>query len=214
LISADGVGTPGGGGGGGGGDEDPPDNNPPPPPGAKSLTISPEPSNGSITAAGIACGFAYATDDCLQNYPAALTIPLTAVPRAGYLFSAWTGDSDCSDGKVTVSGPRTCTATFVPVGGASQTTQSNPAASSGPRTLTISPVPANGSVTAPGITCGFAYSNDDCVQGYPAALDILLTAVPRPGYRFSGWTGNSDCSDGRVKMEDSKTCGASFTPVP
>jgi hypothetical protein len=218
LIAADGVGTPGG-GGGPNPDPDPdpgPDPGPPPPPpGAKTLTISAQPTNGSITAAGITCGFAYAVDDCFQAYPAALTIPLTAVPRAGYRFAGWTGDSDCSDGKVVVSGPRTCSATFEPVGAVSGSSSPDPdLSSSGPRTLTISAQPTNGSITAAGISCGFAYATDDCSQTYPATLTIPMTAVPRAGYKFVSWTGHSDCSDGKVTMSGPRTCSANFAPLP
>ena len=65
--------------------------------------------SGSVTSApaGIACGA-----DCSEVYALNMIVTLTATPAAGFAFSAWSGDADCSDGSVTMSAARACTATF------------------------------------------------------------------------------------------------------
>lgn len=65
--------------------------------------------NGTVTSnpAGITCGA-----DCSEPYPLGTVVALTATPAAGYNFSAWSGDADCTDGSVTMTAARGCTATF------------------------------------------------------------------------------------------------------
>ena len=59
--------------------------------------------------AGIGCG---AT--CAAAFDAGSTVTLTATPDAGSVFEAWSGNADCADGDVTMSGDIECTATFGP----------------------------------------------------------------------------------------------------
>ena len=144
---------------------------------------------GTVTSAppGITCG-----GDCAEDYPQGTVGTLTPTPSAGSVFDSWSGDADCSDGSVTMTAPRSCTATFV-------------------RTfvLTISVV-GNGNVTssAGGIGCP-----GDCTEDYAEGTPATLSAVPAMGWTFFGWSGDSDCADGGVTMNGDRDCTATFNQV-
>lgn len=65
--------------------------------------------SGTVTSspAGIDCGAA-----CSEDYPSGTEVMLTPTADAGSTFASWSGDADCSDGSVTLSAAKTCTATF------------------------------------------------------------------------------------------------------
>lgn len=57
---------------------------------------------------GIDCG-----TNCNETYNGGATVVLTTIPSAGVsMFDRWSGDPDCSDGTVTMSANKTCTANF------------------------------------------------------------------------------------------------------
>ena len=64
---------------------------------------------GTVTSSpsGISCG-----SDCEEGYGSGTVVTLTPAPATGSTFGGWSGDGDCSDGVVTMSGERNCTATF------------------------------------------------------------------------------------------------------
>ena len=154
--------------------------------------------SGSVnsTPAGINCG-----SDCSEPYSSGTVVSLTATPMSGSTFNGWSGDSDCSDGVVTMDANKSCTATF------NTSTVSN-------YSLTINVVSAvtsggsgSGSVNSSpaGINCG-----SDCSQAYSFGTIVSLTAVPSSGSSFAGWSGDSDCSDGVLTMGANKSCTATF----
>lgn len=65
--------------------------------------------NGTVTAdpPGINCGA-----DCQGTYESGAVVTLAAIADAGWIFSGWSGDGDCADGRVTMSRDLTCTAVF------------------------------------------------------------------------------------------------------
>ncbi|MGH8009230.1 MAG: InlB B-repeat-containing protein, partial [Candidatus Binatia bacterium] len=57
--------------------------------------------------AGINCGA-----DCSASYNSDTVVALTATPVSGSTFAGWAGDADCTDGSVTLTADKICTATF------------------------------------------------------------------------------------------------------
>jgi cytochrome c553 len=85
---------------------------PTPAPSPTSYTLSVTKSgtgSGTVNSspAGISCG-----SDCSQSYPANTQVTLAATASSGSTFAGWSGNSDCSDGAVTVNAAKSCTATF------------------------------------------------------------------------------------------------------
>ena len=155
--------------------------------------------SGTVTSspAGINCG-----SDCSEPYLSGTIVTLSATGAAGFVFAGWSGNSDCTDGLVTMNSSKTCTATF---NAASQTFA-----------LTVKLVKAitgagtgNGTVTSnpAGINCG-----NDCSESYTADTAVVLNAIPAAGSTFSGWSG-SGCSTGSVTMNGNRTCTATFNAV-
>lgn len=143
---------------------------------------------GTITSnpAGINCGA-----DCSEAYNFDTVVSLTATPNTGSMFTAWTGDPDCTDGVVSMNANKTCTARF-----------------DRPILTVTKSISAGGTVTSSpaGITCG-----TDCTEPYNMDTAVTLTATPATGYSFAGWSGDGDCTEGVVTMGASKTCKAMFT---
>jgi uncharacterized repeat protein (TIGR02543 family) len=80
------------------------------------LTITP-PTGGRVQGAGVNCGAGSTL--CSVTMPAAMTMGLSAIASAGYTFAGWTGDCSGTTAGLwlALNGPRTCGATFTPVGG-------------------------------------------------------------------------------------------------
>lgn len=56
-----------------------------------------------------------------------------------------------------------------------------------------------------GIDCGV-----DCSEGYSFNTVVTLTAIPDAGSAFAGWSGDGDCADGAVTIDNNRTCVAAF----
>ncbi|MBL0213027.1 MAG: hypothetical protein IPQ07_04025 [Myxococcales bacterium] len=119
---------------------------------------------------GIDCGA-----DCSEAVNYGTSVMLTAAPAVGSVFGGWSGGGCSGTGActTTVTAATTVTATFT------LTTHLFTAIKNGT---------GQGSVDAPGITCGA-----DCTELYDYGTDVTLTASPAAGSTFAGWTG-SGCS--------------------
>jgi hypothetical protein len=150
---------------------------------------------GTVTSrpSGISCG-----NDCTEEYPAGTVVTLSATPSDGSTFDGWSGDRDCSNGIVTMSVDRSCTATLSLEVETFRLSISK--TGSGQGTVTSSPG---------GIDCG-----GDCAEEYETGTVVTLTAVPSSGSTFDGWSGDSDCSNGVVAMNADRDCEATFVAAP
>jgi hypothetical protein len=66
----------------------------------------------TITTAGTGTG----TTTGAGTYPAGTAVTMTATAASGSTFGGWSGDADCSDGAVTMTGAKACVATFTSSG--------------------------------------------------------------------------------------------------
>ena len=115
------------------------------------------------------------------------------MPDAGSVFAGWSGNPDCADATVLMSGDVTCTANLSLL----RTLQ---VTKSGTGTGTVSSAPA-------GISCGA-----DCTEVYPEGTLVALFAVPDIGSEFGGFGGPMDCVDGSVSLISDVSCSAAFNP--
>ncbi|MBI3358012.1 MAG: fibronectin type III domain-containing protein [Nitrospirae bacterium] len=63
------------------------------------------------------------------------------------------------------------------------------------------------------LTIEIAGTGSGVVSGdgtYLVGTEVVITATPNAGSSFAGWSGNSDCTDGLVTMNENKTCKATF----
>jgi hypothetical protein len=129
---------------------------------------------------------------CSAGFPIPTRVFLTATPDEGSRFAGWSGDPDCADGIVDVSGDVTCTATFEPE--QAQITIVRFGLGGG----AVSSDPA-------GIDCGAT-----CTAVFDAGEIVTLTAKADAGSEFGGFSGDPDCADGIVTAAGHKTCLARF----
>ncbi len=138
---------------------------------------------------GIDCGI-----DCTHTYTPGQVITLSPLPAANSKFAGWTGDTDCGDGSVTMTGSKTCIAKFV----------------LNTVTITVSKA-GKGKVSSSNgaIDCG-AICSTTVAQG----SSLSLKAVPDAGYVFSGWNGGcSGMGDCNITATASMTPVANFTSI-
>jgi hypothetical protein len=167
-----------------------------------SLSVAKTGSGGGTVSslpAGINCG---AT--CTGSYSTGTVVTLTAAPASGSTFAGWSGDSDCSDGSVTMNIGKSCTATFQ-----LQTAPGITLSINLVNTITSAGT-GNGSVTSSpaGIDCG-----QTCSGNYAKGTKVTLTATPASGSVFAGWSGGcSGTGSCVVKITKNISVTATFAP--
>ncbi|CAG0932122.1 Protease 1 [Thermoflexales bacterium] len=137
----------------------------------------------TITTAGSGSGVVTPTVGT-HPYSYGTVVPLTATANANSTFTGWSGDVDCLDGSVTMNGDLTCTATF----------------SLSTYTLTVATTGNGSGVVTP--TVG--------THPYSYGTVVPLTATANTGSAFTGWSGDADCVDGSVTMNNNLACTATF----
>jgi uncharacterized repeat protein (TIGR02543 family) len=127
------------------------------------------------------------------TYPHGTVVTLTATPNAGYQFSGWSGACSGTNAyacNVTMNAAKSVTANFTLLQHALSVT-SSPA--------------AGGSISPAGGT-------------YPHGTVVTLTATPKVGYHFSGWSGCSANTGNpntcNVTMNTARSCTGTFTGAP
>ena len=157
------------------------------------LTVSPPPSNGSVSGTGIACGTG-TSGDCSERVLKGASAALTASPASGYVFKDWSGACASEKGAsctVAVSGATTVGASF-----------RRPKVK-----VRVSPA-SGGSVTGSGIDCGSG-TTGDCSEKVSGG-SMALTATPASGYAVSAWSGGG-CSGTGTTCTASVTADATVT---
>ncbi len=151
--------------------------------------------SGSVTTdpAGIDC-----PGDCIEYYPENQWVTLLPNPADDSKLVGWTGSTDCQDGEVEMRNNRGCTANFELVTNGKNLTIQKLGLGSGRITTDV-----------PGIDCGA-----DCFQTYEENTLIELSCEPDPGYVCAGWSGSTDCTDGKLEMRAGRTCKMTFDPAP
>ena len=118
------------------------------------------------------------------------TVTLQAVPDHGYAFTGWSGDLSgaANPATLTMDAAKTVTANFEPLNA---------------YTLTVH---------ADGGTVAINPLKDEYLDGE----EVVLTATPDLGYRFTSWSGDADGTDSSITVMISKDTEitANFTNVP
>jgi len=170
-------------------------------------TAQPLPSQVSLTVKMTGLGFGQvksqptgincqtADEECKATFTTGTSVKLTATPDTGSEFSSWGGHSDCYDGKVFLTGHRTCEASF----------------KLGPRTLTIVQAEQGTVSSQPaGILCGL--NNPTCAFTFDGGSKITLAATPNAGWLFDGWEGEG--CENVFTLTQNLTCQPRFSPAP
>jgi subtilisin family serine protease len=149
---------------------------------------------GTVTSdpPGIECGV-----DCAVSFEHGTVVELVALADPGSELAAWSGDTDCADGVVTLLGDVSCSPAFdlLPV---PDPVLELTLAGGGAGMVTSSPA---------GILCGV-----DCEASFTTGVEVVLVGTPLLGSELVSWSGDADCADGVVTMAADRGCVATFDP--
>jgi hypothetical protein len=140
-------------------------------------------------------------ENCTRSFAFGTTLTLTAVPSSGSVFTGWSGA--CSGARtcsVTMDADRPVTANFEKIVGRELVFTK---AGTGDGTLNVAPL---------GGTPDSCVEN--CTRSFAFGTTLTLTAVPRSGSVFTGWSG--DCAGARtcsVTMDAARSVTAIFDNV-
>ena len=175
-----------------------------PPTSTRTLSVS---TNDSTTTGGkgivrstqIECGTPTGSD-CSWTVLTGSTLTLLELPGAGSVFNTWSGDCTDTDVSCTVvmNGDRSASAQW-----------DKSTAATNDLTVTIS---GNGTVEGGNVHCTGPSS---CHELEPLNETVGLTATPKDGYLFTGWTGacvgtGATCT---LSMDVDRAVTATFTPA-
>lgn len=150
-----------------------------------------KPTNGKVSIPGLDC-----SNGCSTNLPQNSPVTITTTPDPGFVFAGWSGDCAGTSNPLTLTldAAKNCTPIFAP--------ESKP--------MIIVANPTEGTVSGSGLECGTI-----CTKTFDAPTTITLTATPKPGFVFTGWSG--DCSGTEnpltIEVSKAKSCKANFAPV-
>lgn len=126
------------------------------------------------------------------EYNHGTNLQLTALPKAGYSFTTWSGDTIATSNPLTLKmlSNKKITANFIAI----------------PKsTYTITVTSVNGTVTK---------SPDQ--PSYTSGAIVQLTAAPIAGYMFASWSGDTVATSNPIstRMTKNKNFTANFTAIP
>ena len=148
---------------------------------------------GAITSTDgkINCNLAGPSSSCVFDYAPGTQVTLTTLSRDDLGFLGWTG-ATCSEGRTGLS----CTVTIVELTTARMRTSWEQL-----QAVTVTPNPL-GTVTSTDGRFNCGANQDVCEVFYRPSPSVTFTAIPKPGYLFTGWKEFGGCM--RAKM--SPTC--------
>lgn len=158
---------------------------------ALALSVS---GQGSVQAGNAAA----CSDSCIQTVDPPAAVALAATAAQGWTFAGFSGNADCTDGQLDLTGGslKSCRAEFVP----------NPT-----RRLALAPL-GPGRIVIDGI--GIHCPPGPCIVDVPVNLTVMLRAEAGSGALFLDWLGDENCLTGNPLLDRDTVCTALFDADP
>jgi hypothetical protein len=167
---------------------------------------------GTVTSSpeGINCtlGFGDPTGTCEATFPAGTRVKLKAVAADSSKFIGWAPVNSCPKPK-----------SFQIEAGDLVECQPVFEFKESPTFLLQVPIEGAGTVTSEpaGINCtrlaDGTFTDTACAENFTNGITVTLTATAADGWTFQGFSGDEDCIDGVVVMEDLTRCVATFVQL-